>query len=158
MKICYIEMSSYMGIAPGATHIYGTLIITNNKEYQKEQIERILTEMEAFEINAKAEKAGYVGRYKARAGATHSGFQTEAEVIAHGRLLFTKLCDPATDLLFLGSSVYAEPQKALDGPATMVHKINTWVSQLEEYRANNNESGEISLCNEYWEWVQGLRG
>lgn len=149
-RIVYLEISSWVGISLGATHCYGDLW-SNGERYP---MRKKLTPREAIALNKKHEWDQY------RGGDLYSGFDSHSEITLIALETY-KTHFPQADILVLGRSCVAEPQKILDGPPEIKEKVNAWYEEAEKidwYDGDQEERME-KISNEFWEfWIKIRKG
>jgi hypothetical protein len=115
-RVVHLYISSWIGTSLGATHFYGELQGEIDSEYKKVELMDTLTSAQAVRLR----KSGY--NYL-DAGDLYSGFDTRDDVIKMGVEQFRQHF-PAADILVLGRSAVADPQKILVGPADLIAFVN----------------------------------
>lgn len=143
----FLELQSWSGFVPGASHFMGRLKIKGQDEVQ---IEHTLTKAEAKQLTRDDRRDGE-RPFVWSAGDTSNRFITEEAVIARAIEVATEL---GVTHLFLGSSCTCDPQKMLIGP----EPIKTALNRLwERAEANDGWEGDEktmkTICAEWEELI-----
>jgi len=158
-KIVWLKITSFVGISPGAVHIYGELFRDGN--FDGVDLTRTLTVAAARKLNKwyRQQSGGAGSGFTYRAGGTTTGFENEEEVVA---LAITTYKDhlPGAEVLIKGHQAFADPQPVLDGPPDVMELGNRLANEAEalDYWALRKNHGRMDqLCAEWDKLMHTLR-
>ena len=125
--ICYLEITTWVGLSPGATHSYGKLRCDKDSVSLKRRV-------------SKEENSRLKDRFLHTK--TTEAFNSEKSLIAKARRVWKKHFPNATHLC-LGNSSYIEPHKTLVGP----HKkhLNRMYRMAEKAGFYNNQKNNDAI-------------
>jgi len=151
MNVVYLEILSFRGYCPGATHYYGNLFCSYREEGVKRKLFYRLSRKQAATFN-KYNRSVY-GKYKK--GDLSERFFDEKDLIKEARKTLKKEFKDA-DLLIFGSSSVIDPQEILVGPRNLKTKANQIWRKTEKISWEENEKEMRKLSRE-WENLLGLK-
>lgn len=149
-RVVYLEISSYIGLSPGASHFYGRLTRGGGDDHI--DLVYSLSEKQATEIN-KTYRRLYPGDdlLLVRPGQKYSGFFSKEAIIKQAKKEWKKHY-PDGELLILGRSSVADPQHVLEGPTEIKDKINAWYSRCEELEWDYSNPEVDKIGDDFWEF------
>lgn len=138
--ICYLKISTWVGLSPAATHHYGTLRFNGSFTELKRKVT-------TKDIEKDKERYLHVGD-------TTNGFDTEEALIRKAKKEWKKFYPKATHLV-LGEGSYIEPHKVLTGDNKK--KLNTLFRKAEKlgfYTNIKNIEKVDKLTIEWYDTIQ----
>jgi hypothetical protein len=134
IKICYLEINTFVGYCIGAIHYYGHLTF----EDKKKNIKCKLNKQQAENLST--------SDYKYKIGMTSERFETEEEIINIAKKNWKKIYPPA-EILIKGRSGILDPQQCIAGNKILKDKINILWKQAEKiggYEGDEKQMTKIS--------------
>ena len=147
MSAVYLKITSWAGTSIGAIHFYGELRVRN--PYRAIELKRTLTTASARRLTKQHGKD-----FQYRVGYQTIGFETEQEIIDLAIKTY-KTHFPEATVLILGDPVYAEPQKIIDGPKSVIKKAEGLCAKYEGYRKDYRMADYI--CNEWDKLLESVK-
>lgn len=144
--LVHLEIISWFGLSPGATHIYGRLESRVDGDMVCKEVERILTPQDVKDLNMAHGAERKFGKY--RAGNKTSTFcdydDLISETLSQWRDLF-----PHGKLLIVGSIAVLQPQRTIDGPTAVMKRINQLHKRIEKLSWDEDEKKCQAICDEW---------
>ena len=148
MNAVYLKITSWAGISIGAIHFYGELKARN--PYRAIELKRTLTTASARRLTRQHGKA-----FQYLAGYQTIGFETEQEIIDLAIKTY-KTHFPEATILILGDLIYAGPQKIIDGPKSIVKKVDGLIAKYREYENEKDYRMAENICNEWDKLIESV--
>lgn len=141
MKRINLEINSWIGTAPGASHYFGRLRI----DKETIDVDREITKEVALALNRDEKRKG--DSYRWSVGGTTIRFHSEAEVIARAIEMIAEYPDA---VLFEGSSAVLDPQPVLHGPEPLKTECNQMVAEAEANDWWEGDEETMEAISERW--------